>query len=96
MKITGLAIARDIDKVVLIHVDAMLPRRPDAAVLLAALRLQETRITWTAPGLQQFPCFVEYENRRRGHTAAVNLPIRPRESERADRKIGRASCRERV
>src|ERR1700730_18845905 len=85
MEITGLAIASDIDKVVLINVDAMLTRRPDATVLLAALSLQEARITRTAPGLQQFACFVEHEHRRRGHTTTVNLPIRPRESQGADR-----------
>ena len=71
MEIAGLAIAGDVDEVVLIDVDAMLARRPDATVLLAALRLQEARITRTAPGLQQFACFVEHEHRRRGHTAAV-------------------------
>src|SRR6202521_5471402 len=84
MEITGLAIASDIDKVVLINVDAMLTRRPGTTVLLAALSLQEARITRTAPGLQQFACFVEHEHRWRGHTAAVNLSIRPRKSERAD------------
>src|SRR5438105_4682114 len=86
MEITGLAIASDIDKVVLINIDAMLTRRPEATVLLAALSLQVARITRTAPGLQQFACFVEHENRRRGHAAAVNLSIRPRESKRADRR----------
>ena len=93
MEINGLAIATDIDKVVLINVDAMLTRRPDATVLLTALSLQEARITRAAPGLQQFACFVEYENRRRWHTAAVKLPIRPRESERADRLALRVRAR---
>src|SRR5258708_6791880 len=49
MEITGLAIASEIDKVVLINVDSVLTRRPDATVLHAALSLQEARITWTAP-----------------------------------------------
>src|SRR5882762_4738213 len=93
MEITGLAITSDIDKVVLINVDAMLTRRPDATVLLAALSLQEARITRTAPGLQQFACFVEHEHRRRGLAAAVNLAIRPRESERADRIALRVRAR---
>src|ERR1700730_1918596 len=93
MEIAGLAIAGNIDKVVLINVDPVLTRRPDATVLLAALSLQEARITWTAPGLQQFACFVEHEHRRRGHTTTVNLPIRPRESERADRLALRVGAR---
>src|SRR4029077_16241010 len=74
-----------IDKVVLINVDAVLTRRPDATVLLSALRFQETRIPGTAPGLQQFACFIEHQHRWRSHTATVNLPIRPRKSERTDR-----------
>src|SRR6202158_6273874 len=89
----GLAIAGEIDKVFLIDVDPVLTRRPDATVSLAAFRLEEAWIARTAPGLQQFACFVDHENRRRGHTAAVNLPKRSRESERADRIALRVRAR---
>ena len=41
MEITGLAIAGDIDEIVLIDVNAMLARGPEATVLLAAFRLAE-------------------------------------------------------
>src|SRR5579872_1716384 len=63
----------------------MLTRGPHATVLLAAFCLKEIRIARTAPGLHQFSGFVEYQHRWRGHTAAVNLPIRPRKSKHADR-----------
>src|SRR5260370_34287361 len=85
MKITGLAIPGEIDKIVLIDINPMLTRRPDATRLLAAFRLQKTRIAGTAPGLQQFAGFVEHEHRWSRHTAAVNLSVGSRKSERADR-----------
>src|SRR5260370_1471402 len=85
MKITGLAVAREIDKIVLIDINPMLTRGPHATSLLAAFRLQKTRITRTAPGLQQFAGFVEHEHRWSGHTAAVNRSVGSRKSERADR-----------
>src|SRR5258706_8149878 len=93
MKITGLAVAREIDKIVLIDITPMLTCRPDATCLLAAFRLQKTRITGTAPGLQQFARFVEHEHRWGRHTAAVNLSVGSRKSERADRIALRVRAR---
>src|ERR1700731_3457180 len=93
MEITCLPIPCHINKIVLINVDPVLPRRPDATLLLAALAPEEARITPAAPGLQQFARFVEHEHRWRRHTATVNLSIRTRESERADWLALRVSAR---
>src|SRR5260370_22618289 len=93
MKVTGLAVAREIDKIVLINVDPMLTCRPDTTCLLAAFRLQKTRITGTAPGLQPFARFVEHEPRWGRHTAAVNLSVRSRTSDHAYRIALRSRAR---
>src|SRR3954464_9665374 len=52
VEVARLAVAGDIDEVVVIHVDAVLARGPHATVRLAALRLQEFRIARAAPRLQ--------------------------------------------
>jgi hypothetical protein len=44
MEITGLAIASDIDEVVLINVDAVFSRWPNTTILRATLRFQEAGI----------------------------------------------------
>src|SRR5260370_10722782 len=85
MKITGLAIPGEIDKIVLIDINPMLTRRPHATSLLAPFRLQKTRITGTAPALQQFAGFVEHEHRWSGHEEPANSPIRARKSQPVDR-----------
>jgi hypothetical protein len=59
MEITGLAIASDVDEIILINIDSVLASRPDTTVLFAAFRLQEARITRTTPRPQQFTRLVE-------------------------------------
>ena len=64
----------------------MLACGPGAAVLFrVALILQEARVARAAPGLQQFAGLIELKNGRRGHAAAVQLAVRTRETEVADR-----------
>ena len=86
VKVDGLAVARNINEVVLVDVDAVLACGPSAAVLFrVALILQEARVARAAPGLEQFAGLIELKNGRRGHAAAVQLAVRTRETEVADR-----------
>ena len=85
VKVARLAVAGDVNKIVVIDVDAVLARRPEAAVGLTAFGFQKIRIARAAPGLQQFASGVEHEDRRRRRAAAVDLAVGPRMTERADR-----------
>src|SRR5690606_25830210 len=72
-----LAIARDVDEVVVVYEDPVLPSGPLAAVLLTAPLLQEPGVGGAAPRLKEVALFVELEDRRRGYAAARVLPVGP-------------------
>src|SRR6516162_8542307 len=85
MEITSLPVSRYVDEIIVIYVNSVLARRPDAPILLAAFVLEEAWIGRPAPSLQQVPRFVELEDRWRRSTAASKLAVRPPEAEWADR-----------
>src|SRR5690606_1468034 len=80
-----LAIARDVDEVVVVYEDPVLPSGPLAAVLLTAPLLQEPGVGGAAPRLKEVALFVELEDRRRGYAAARVLPVGPGMAEGAHR-----------
>ena len=85
MEVTCLPVAGHIDEIVLIYIDAMFARRPDAAILLAALGLQETRIPRPAPSLQHISILVELQHRWRRCATTGEPSVRSRETHGANR-----------
>ena len=75
----------NVDEVVMVDEDAVLPCRPVASVLRAAFLFEEIRIAGTAPRLQEVPVLVELQHRGRRDTATRQLAVGPRMPERADR-----------
>jgi hypothetical protein len=60
VKVGRLTVARNVDEVVLVDIDAVLACRPSAAVLFrVALIFKETRVAWAALGLEQFAGLIE-------------------------------------
>ena len=53
MEIAGLPVACEIDEIVFVDVNAMLACGPEAAILLAAFRVEKTGIARTTPGMHQ-------------------------------------------
>ncbi len=81
-----LAVAGHVHEIVVIHEDAVLARRPEAAVRLAAVLVEESRIGGSAPGREQVAFAVELEHGRRRDTAArAAFGVRSWMAERADR-----------
>src|SRR4029077_12655854 len=78
VKVDGLAVARNVDEIVLVDVDAVLACGQSAAVLFrVALIIQEARVARAAPGLEQFAGLIELKNGRRGHAATGHLAVWP-------------------
>src|SRR5690606_28813236 len=85
VEVTRLAIAGEVNEVVMIDVDAVLARRPEAALVLTALVFEKTRVARASPGLQQVACLIELEHGGCRHAAAIKLTKGPPEAHRADR-----------
>ena len=85
-EVRRLAVAGHVDEALVIDEDAVLARRPGAAVLDAALLVEEAGVGRAAPRLQQVAGLVELEHRRRRHAAPGQLAVRARVADGADRE----------